>query len=98
MNSEEIQSALNLAKDLAKNAGLALLEANLDLRKHHFDPENIKEVKSLADEVLDQTIIMGLKPTKIPILTEIIAATIKNLYFSGTNHTFHLLNTVFQCI
>ena len=70
MNSEEIQSALNLAKDLAKNAGLALLEANLDLRKHHFDPENIKEVKSLADEVLDQRIILGLKSTKIPILTE----------------------------
>ena len=70
MNNEEIQSALNLAKDLAKNAGLVLLEANLDLRKHHFDPENIKEVKSLADEVLDQTIIMGLKSTEIPILTE----------------------------
>jgi myo-inositol-1(or 4)-monophosphatase len=70
MDSKDIKIALNLAKELAKNAGLTLLEADLDLRKHHFEPENIKEVKSLADEVLDHTIIMGLKPTKIPILTE----------------------------
>ena len=45
MNSEEIQSALNLAKDLANNAGLTLLEADLDLRKHHFEPENISALE-----------------------------------------------------
>jgi len=70
VNNQEIHSALNLAKDLARNAGRIILETNLDLRKHNLDSENIKEVKSLADEVLDKKIIMGLKSTKISILTE----------------------------
>ena len=53
MNSAQINNLLKLAQDLAKNSGSVLYERNFDLKNYYYDSKNIKEIKSLADEVLN---------------------------------------------
>jgi myo-inositol-1(or 4)-monophosphatase len=67
----EIAELLELTKSTAKQAGLRLTNSfTSEHKSFEYCPQLSKEIKSLADSVLDRDIIKELKKTSIPILSE----------------------------
>ncbi|MBT4096694.1 MAG: hypothetical protein HOE86_03565 [Gemmatimonadetes bacterium] len=67
----EIGELLALARDTAERVGRRLAQdATEGLRAHGVHPEHPREVKALADAVLEQEILADLMPTGISILSE----------------------------
>ena len=67
----KVEELLELTKSIAAKAGLRLLD-NLSQENKEFvySSENPKEIKALADTVLERDILKALIPTGLPILSE----------------------------
>jgi myo-inositol-1(or 4)-monophosphatase len=67
----ELPELLELTKSIATQAGLRLLGSlGDDYKKHAFSSEHPKEIKALADTVLEKEILQSLIPIGFPILSE----------------------------
>jgi myo-inositol-1(or 4)-monophosphatase len=67
----DVCSLLDLSKSIATQAGLKLLEGiGQDYKSYSHSPENPKEVKAIADTVLEKEILQALRPIGLPILSE----------------------------
>jgi len=61
---------LELSKSVALRAGRCLLDSALDLRSYAHSNAHPREIKALADTVLEREILDGLGATGLPILSE----------------------------
>jgi myo-inositol-1(or 4)-monophosphatase len=67
----DINNLLELTKSIAVNAGQRLLnDLSIEHKKYVHSDEFPKEVKALADTVLEQDILKSLSSTGFPILSE----------------------------
>jgi myo-inositol-1(or 4)-monophosphatase len=67
----ELPELLELTKSIATQAGLSLLGSLSDeYKRHAFSSEHPKEIKALADTVLEKEILQSLIPIGFPILSE----------------------------
>ncbi len=67
----EISELLELSKAIATQAGLRLLDSfSQDHKRYVHSLEHPKEIKAVADAVLDQDILQALVPTGFPVLSE----------------------------
>ncbi len=71
MRIAKTDELLALARNTAERVGRRLAEDGAEgLRAHGVHPEYPREVKALADAVLEEEILVDLTPTGIPILSE----------------------------
>lgn len=72
MDTKELNELIELTKMIAKKIAIEFMdhEDSLNTKKHNFDTELKKEIKSIADELLEEKIINALKPTGYSILSE----------------------------
>lgn len=77
----ETNSLLELCKTLAKQVGSSLA-ARLDQthKTYRYSPDNPREIKALADLILEKDILQALRPLGFPILSE------ESGYLSGTKN------------
>jgi myo-inositol-1(or 4)-monophosphatase len=67
----EINELLELSKEIAKNAGIRVLESvSQEHKKYVYSTELPREIKALADTILEQEILQLLTPIGLPILSE----------------------------
>ena len=67
----EVSAVLELCKSAATQAGLRLLQrAHPTDKSYTYSSELPKEIKAIADTVLEEEILRALVPTGIPILSE----------------------------
>lgn len=67
----ELNALLELSKSIATKAGLRLLDSfTQDYKSYAHCLDNSKEIKALADTVLEKDILQALAPTGLPILSE----------------------------
>jgi myo-inositol-1(or 4)-monophosphatase len=67
----ELNELLELSKSIAVRAGRRLLDSlNDDYKKHAYSSEHPKEIKALADTVLEKEILQALVPKRLPVLSE----------------------------
>src|SRR6266487_788121 len=71
MRERELDALLQLAKSAAAGAGQSLLRGVTDdHRRYTRSHENPKEIKAVADAVLEEEILRILRPAGLPILSE----------------------------
>ncbi|MDO8463839.1 MAG: inositol monophosphatase [Gallionella sp.] len=71
LNKPEIDELLELSKSIATQAGRRLLDDFVQNHKNYVHSrDNPKEIKALADTVLEKDILQALAPTGFPILSE----------------------------
>jgi myo-inositol-1(or 4)-monophosphatase len=81
----EILELLELSKSVAIQAGSRLLEeCDQDHKSYVYSNEQPKEIKALADTVLEKDILKALVSSRIPILSE------ESGYIPGQNKTEYL--------
>jgi myo-inositol-1(or 4)-monophosphatase len=65
-----IDELLELAKRTTAEAGARLAGFAEERVRYRHDPANVREVKAVADAVLEQAILQALIPTGVPVLSE----------------------------
>ncbi len=70
MNDVEIDALLDLAKSTVLGAAQQVRTFGSAESRHHYSQENPKELKAVADTVLEKFIVDELSVTDIPILSE----------------------------
>jgi myo-inositol-1(or 4)-monophosphatase len=87
MDAKEVNDLIKLVKSMVKNLATELLDNKdtANLKDYTFDRDLKKEIKSTADNLLDEKIISILKPLGYTVLTEesglIIAKSQSNYWF-----------------
>ena len=71
MREPELKNLLELSKAVATQAGLRLLNSSDRKQKNYVHcVDHPKEIKAVADNVLERDILKGLLPYGLPILSE----------------------------
>jgi myo-inositol-1(or 4)-monophosphatase len=71
LNMLDVCELLDLSKSIATQAGLRLLDSiDQDYKGYSRSLENPKEIKALADTVLEKEILQALMPVGFPVLSE----------------------------
>jgi myo-inositol-1(or 4)-monophosphatase len=66
----KINELLERSRSIAERAGLRLSGLNAEYKRYVHDTDVVKEIKAVADKVLEQDILQALLPEGLPILTE----------------------------
>jgi len=67
---QSVGELLELAKSVASQAGDRLLSFTEEQRRYVHSRDHAKEIKALADSILEQDILRALAPCGLPILSE----------------------------
>lgn len=71
LNKPEVDELLELSKSIATQAGRRLLDdLGQDHKNYAYSRDNPKEIKALADTMLEKDILRELAPVGFPILSE----------------------------
>src|SRR5437016_4440392 len=66
----ERDDLLQLSKSIARLAGARLERLGLDAKRYVHSADNSREIKAVADAILEQDILQALQPCGFPILSE----------------------------